>query len=222
VEVKIPYVSLEEARAEAARRWSDVDLRKRVESELGEHFRPEFRERSCGVLWRFVASPDNGFTFFMQLARWVGVQPLVLEYRGDRFFHFNAEKYGLGRLRVRLADGGRGIVDLVDMRLRNGKRIDEVLTRTGETLPAFHHRLLALANDPVEVSDNTAWAQCLGTAAEYYYPNLCHFVAHGVLFETFDTDTEEDSFTRGIILPALERIERTFGVEATRGSTLPA
>ena len=60
------YVSLDEARAELKRRWADVDLKKRIEAELGDLFMPTFANKPRGISFRQLCSPDNGFTFFYQ------------------------------------------------------------------------------------------------------------------------------------------------------------
>ena len=46
------YVSLDEARVELKRRWNDVELKKRVEEELGEKFMPSFRDKQRGVTFQ--------------------------------------------------------------------------------------------------------------------------------------------------------------------------
>jgi hypothetical protein len=208
------YVSFDEARAESARRGSDAGLRSRVEAELGEHFMPAFRDLPRGLYPRQLISPDNGFTFFFQGARYVGTEPLVLEFHDDIFTTLNEEKKSLGRLRITQADGTRATIDIMDFHAAEKMKLGDVIIKTGERLVDFHSRLLRQFGYRVDVIDNSAWCRGFGRAAEYYYPLLCHFVAHGVLFETFDTEDEkEDAFTRGIILPAMERVEQTFGLK---------
>lgn len=82
-EIKGLCLSHDEARAELARRWADTALRKEIEAELGDDFMPSFRDRPRGVSFRQVCSPDNGFTFFFQGAKYIGAEPLVLEYHND-------------------------------------------------------------------------------------------------------------------------------------------
>ena len=93
-------------------------------------------------------------------------------------------------------------------------KLSEVVLRTGERLVDFHHSLLTMAGyDDVEVRDNTQWFHGIGSAKEYYYYCLLHFVAHGVLFETFlnEGNEYEDAFTNTIVLPAIERIKDKIG-----------
>ena len=49
------YVSLDEARSELRRRWQDEELRRKIESELGINFWPQFKHQ-WSALWR----PANG------------------------------------------------------------------------------------------------------------------------------------------------------------------
>lgn len=212
--MEIPYVSLDEARSEVARRWSDSVLRRRVEAELGENFMPAFRDRPRGVLFRNLISPDNGFTFFFQGAKYVGAEPLVLEYHDDMFTHINDEKKGLGRLRITSDDGMRATTDIMDFHAAEMLRLSDAVLASGERLVDFHHGLFGRSGYQTQCIENSRWFRRLGKAAAYYFPLLCHFVAHGVLFETFDTEEEkEDTFTRGIIAPAIERVKWTFGLE---------
>jgi hypothetical protein len=101
-------VSLDEARVELNRRWHDVALRKRVEAELGDKFLPDFAARPRANSFRQLCSPDNGFAFFYQCAKYLNAEPLISEFHGDLFVNMNEEKKGLGRLRVTQADGHHG------------------------------------------------------------------------------------------------------------------
>ena len=95
------YFSLDAARAELARRWADVELRRRIETELGDNFVAEFRERPRGAIGRQLVSPDNALVLFVLLANYVGAKPFAWEFLGDAFSSGNNEKAGLGRLRVK-------------------------------------------------------------------------------------------------------------------------
>lgn len=211
------YVSLDEARAELARRWQDGELRKRIEVELGENFIQTFGQESPrGVLTRQLCSPDNGFTFFFQCARYVNAEPLALEFTGDIFTHLNEEKKGLGRMHVTLADGSPATFDIMDFHANEKVRLSEAFLKSGENLVDFHHRLLQVAGLPVQLHDNTAWFRRIGKPSAYYYYLLSHFVVHGVLFETFSTDCrdgKETGFTKEVVGPALDRIEAQFGLK---------
>lgn len=207
------YISLDDARREVRRRWADVDLRRRVAAVLGDNFWPEFTTRPRGLFWPHIASPGNGFTFFVQCANYVGTEPLVWEYLADKFVPQNDEKHGLGRLRIDFPNGEKGIIDLVDFNLWQGKPMNKVLARTGENLVDFHHRLLSLSGYRIEVKDQTAWWKSYASPSEYYIPYLAHFVAHGILFDAFDDGDDDrlDDFTREVIYPAIRCVTESFG-----------
>jgi hypothetical protein len=206
------YFSLDEARAELARRWADVDLREAIEAEFGDLLAPEFRKHPRGVISRQLISPDNGFAFFVQAARYIGSIPFAWEYHGDLFSKRNREKRSLGRL---MATGQRGNVqiDLFAFSSNDGKKIDEIATHTGESLVGFHHRLLEIGGYEIEYRDMTRWCRHVGKPVDYYYPLLLHFVAHGVLFENvFTSDERDNSFSNMAILPAMQKIHQKFGL----------
>lgn len=207
------YFSLDAARAELARRWADVELRRRVEAELGTRFVPKFRARPRAVITRQLLSPDNGFIFFHQAANYVGGEPFAWEFFGDFFSRCNDEKRGWGELRVVDVDR-KLLIEVISMSGSNRKPFLEVVTRLGEPLVAFHGRLLGLAGYPIEQQDMTQWFHEIGKPTEYYYPWMLHMVAHGVLFDNFQTtaDPKEAPFTHNVVLPALQRIEEKFGL----------
>ncbi len=211
------YVSLDEARAELSRRRQDGELLQRIEAELGDNFIQAFgTEKPRGILTRQLCSPDNGFTFFFQCARYVNAEPLALEFNGDIFTHLNEEKKGLGRMHVTLADGCPATVDIMDFHANEKVPLGEAVIKTGEKLFDFHHHLLQIAGYPLELHDNTRWFRSIGTPAAYYYYLLLHFVAHGVLFETFSNEIREGSetgFMNAVVNPAIDRIERKFGLK---------
>ena len=65
------YYSLDEARAELAERWANIELRRAIEAEAGKWLLPEFIECPRAILFRQLLSPENGFTFFHQCARYI-------------------------------------------------------------------------------------------------------------------------------------------------------
>ena len=108
------YFSLDEAREELKKRWNDVELRKKIEDELGKNFIADFKNNARGILWRSLPSPDNGFTFFYQMAKYAGAKPLLFEYLGDKFVSINEEKKGLCELNVGLENGDQEKISTVE------------------------------------------------------------------------------------------------------------
>ena len=209
------YVSLDEAREEIKKRWNDVELRKKVEDELGENFMENFRNNPRSVLFRQICPADNGFEFFFYCGKYINAEPLILEYHDDIFVHFNEEKKGLGRLRVDLKNKSFATVDIINFHENEKSKLGECILKTGEKLVDFHHNFFKILNYDVEIVDNSKWFYNIGHANEYYYYLLLHFIVHGVIFDVFQTeeDKTEDIFTNDIVLPALEKIKQKFKIK---------
>jgi len=208
------YVSLDEARAELARRREDSLLQKEVENEIGDLFWPMMKEEPHSVMWKYVLSPDNGFAFFLHLAAYVNARPLAVEYLGDTFLTLNEEKKGLGRLRVTLPDKSRGLVDIMDFPPNQKRLMEEVTLKNGTHLVDFHHDLMRRSGFESRVWDSTSWAHAIGKPSDYYYAYLAHFIAHGVAFEAYltdDPDEREVAFTRDVVAPTMDKLEERFG-----------
>lgn len=219
------YLSLDAAREELRKRWNDLELRRRIEDELGDRFMPNFKENPRGVVFRQICSPDNGFIFFFQCAKYIGSDPLVVEYHDDMFTHLNAEKKGLGRLRVTKKDGTKVTVDIMNFHDNEKKLLKDVtLLSNGEKLTDFHRNLFAISGYDVEFLENSKWFHDIGRASDYYYYYLLHFIVHGVLFETFFDEgiSNEDRFTSEVIYPTIKKIEEKFGIKLLIVRSYPA
>jgi len=205
------YVSLDEARAELKRRQEDTTLRAAIEEELGKHMMPGFKDTPRGAVFKTLCSPDNAFTFFNQCSRYVGASPIFFEYLADTFSRGNEEKTGLGKLRVTLEDDTSATISLFSPSRWNKCPISEIILQDGTTLVDFHHDLINRGGYPVEYRDNSVWFKDYEKPSEYYYPFFLHFVAHGVLFESYIADDEMD-FYEIAVFPNLEKIQKKFGV----------
>jgi len=214
------YSSLDEARRELAARWNDRPLRAAIERELGDCLLPEFSQAPRGVLWRCLHSPDNVFTFFYQCARYVGALPLALEFLGDRYSRGNEDKRALGKLRVDTEDGAPATFNLFSSHRWDRRPLSEIVLDDGASLIGFHRDLMQRAGFPVELGDKTDWCRARGKPAEWYYPFLLHFVAHGVLFESY-TVNKESEFYASAVFPNIERIRRRFALAPLIVSPLP-
>jgi len=209
------HISHDEARAELKKRWNNAELKSAIEKELGENFMPQFAERPRGVSFRQVITPDNGLPLFFQGAKYVGTDPLVLEFHDDMFVSFNEDKKGMGRLRVTLEDGAKATVDIMDFHANEKKKLGECVLKTGENMIDFHYKLMEVSGYDPEIFDNSKWLERFGRATAYYYPFFLHFVAHGVLFENVESYEEGDSgspMIRDVTTPAIQKIEGKFGI----------
>lgn len=205
------YWTLDDARTEIAKRSRDLELRKKIEEELGDLFIPDFSGKPRSISFRQIITPDNGFMEFYQNSKYLGVEPLVMEYKKDIFVSFNEEKKGLGKLRV-TKNGKRGYLNILDFHANEKKALEEVTIKTGELLMDFHHGLMEHFGYAHAHKDFSEWFKKVGVAKDYYYPLLLHCVAHGVFFETLEGDEYENAFTRDIIMPTITRIKEKFGL----------
>ncbi len=210
-ENKIKYFSLDEAREEIKKRWNDVELKKKIEEELGGLFIKEFSNSPRAISFRQIISPDNGFALFYLKAKYLNTEPLVMEYKKDIFVSFNEEKKGLGKLRV-TSDGKKGYFNILDFHANEKKPLDEVKILDGQLLIDFHHNLMNKFGYGDVFHDYSDWFSNIGHASSYYYPLLLHCVAHGVFFETLEGDEYENNFTESIILPTIEKIFAKYNI----------
>ncbi len=208
------YLSLDEAREKLRERWNDVELKSKIENELGDKFIQQYSSGPLGITTRQIISADNGCSFLDYAAHYIGAKPCAQEFYGDKFVHFNEEKKGLGRLRITLNTGEYATIDCMDFHACEKKKLIDCQLKSGESLVEFHHELLAIDNIGIEYFDNTNWYHSIGHATDYYYYMLLHFVAHGVLFETFydEGGTTEDEFTHNVVYPTINRIHEKFGL----------
>jgi len=211
------YFSLDEARDETRRRWNDKELKEKIKTDLGDKFNIFFdTEAPQAYVFRQLISPDNGLFRFMLDANYLGCFPAVIEYLDDIFVSINEEKKGLGRLRL-TKDKTNVTLDIMDFHSNERKRLKEINVLTGETLVEFHHNLLdefGVDEKYLKIKDCSNWFHSIGKAKDYYYYFLLHFVSHGVLFETFSQEIEEeDKFVSDIIKPALTKIYTNYGLK---------
>ncbi len=207
------YFSLDEAREELKKRWENIELREKIERKLGDKFLPPFQKCPRAVLNRQIASPDNGFVFLFQCAKYINAEPIAWEEDEDIFVSFNEEKKGLGRLRVIADDRSEVLVDIMNFHDNEKKKLNECVLNTGERLVDFHHNLCKFSGYNMDIYNNPEWRNGIKDVSEYYYYTMLHFIAHGVLFETFSFDErekDEAGFVENVVLPNIDRVEKEF------------
>ena len=133
----------------------------------------------------------------------------------DKFVSINEEKKGLIRINVTLKNGAIGYFDIMDIANNDGKKIDECLIHNGERLTDFHMDLKEISDFKVLNCDKTLWYKNFKDANDYYYFLLLHFIAHGVLFETFDVSDSniESSFTSKVVIPTFLKIKEKYNLD---------
>ncbi len=212
---EIKYYSLDEARIEIRKRWSDEVLRANVENVLGDKILPGYKFSPKATIWKATISPDNTFTFFMACAAYLNVEPLFLEHHNDKFTSLNEEKRNLGRLFLN-QEGKNRVYDICNIQENENKQICDVTLRNGESLVSFYNKLYDFSGYNCMRLDVSNWAKSHGTASDYYYNYLLHFICHGAVFEIFlsdDEDKREVSFTNEVIIPSIKKIKNKFGLD---------
>lgn len=213
----IKYFSLDEAREEIKKRWSNLELRKKIEEELGVYLFDDLTDSPKALLCRSIASPDNGLNFFVDCCHYLNLRPLVIEYPEDKYVVINEEKRGLTKLRITRQDGKLEFIDIVDSNKEQGKKMSEVVTNFGDhnKLLNFHHDLLKKHYKDVILKDYSNWFKRFSGPKDYYYYYLLNFVAHGVYFEVFDTtdSDREKSFVNQNVILNIKKIKDFTGLD---------
>jgi len=208
------YMSLDEARVEISRRWSNQQLRNEIQKELGNNFWKFFENKPRSLLWRPLISPDNGFVFFYQCSKYINVEPLVFEFQSDLYMSFNEEKRGLGMLRV-TQDNEEKLLNIIDSHDWNRKPFNQIQTKLGSGIVEFHHDLMNYSGYDVDIFDMSKWVrEQEAKPSEWYYNYLLHFVAHGVLFEAYLAldDEKDNKFFYDVVLPNITKIREKYGI----------
>lgn len=214
------YTTLEAAKIEIHKRWQDEDLKERVRVYLGGSIPVPFQQCPRAVLSRNIISPDHELTHFLHMAEQLNIMPIGLEGINDRFVTNNEDKMLLVKPRFLMGyDKNHDVISqtklIVDLDMEKGKKFSEVTTLWGENLVDFHHRILRkYVTKDLELYDDFQWfaENEMKTSIEQYYKKfLALFVAHGVLFENFTNEGDEERFTAEVFLPALHEIIQTFG-----------
>ncbi len=92
------YTSLEEAKEEVWKRWNNEALLKEVKAFVGDIPEP-LRNEPRAWLDRYVATPDNEFFYFLELAGHVKLKPLAIESLDDKFYRKNVDKMCLAEMK---------------------------------------------------------------------------------------------------------------------------
>jgi len=210
------YYTLDEAAEEIKKRWSDKILKKKVEEFLSNKFIPGFfKDIQRAVYPKSVVSPNNACDLFFLNAKYLGLEPLLVEYTNDLFTGLSEDKLLLARLHLLWHDGTLQTADIVDYKKYHEKQLQEVRVVSGEKLIDFHHNLFKLSQYPTgEIMDMSKYFKSYGRPKDFYPYYLANFICHGVLFEKFETDpkSRELKFTREIVMPSMDFLQKKFGV----------
>lgn len=225
-----PYT---EAIEEVRRRSEDTALRARVEEYLNNDLPTCLGKDPVLYLARHVATPNFETLRFLHLLEPLELPIVISQDTKDKFVPANMLKRALGKLPIctRVISREGSIeeifqnVSIIDFNTSSGRSFSEIKTLWGESLTDFHASLFnaLMAHTPLIV-DDSEWIDRnhRGNLLEHYKRFLALFVAHGVLFEDYLVeDEEEERFKQEILGPAFAFVEEQFGLRPLIVQLLP-
>ncbi len=217
---KFVYLPIEEAIVELNLRRENPEVKKLVDSKIGDKIPSQIADKKIVALFRHIATPNYEIRRFINIADALeDFQPIILEYLDDKFNNRNDWKYSLGKLSLYKKNNKKGepIFEnnvIIDFNTSNNKPISEVRTIEGKLLVDVHHDLFfktfSFLNKD-NVLDLSKWLKSNGHSASHYYKSfLMFFLQNGILLENFLCSGIERKFTQEVILPTIiEIIEET-------------
>lgn len=224
IEWESVYYSVEEAVEELKRRRSDKVLRKKVEKFLKNNIPSPFMTGPKAAFGRDIMTPNREFFTFLNRAHKTNLDLFLSQYKNGKFVTQNEDKYFLGKLFFYNKKGKKGgdklsAVKILDFDANNGKKLTDVRTYWGEPLEEFHRKLF-LKTAPEHLVENiydlSDWFDKMGGKADKYYPKyLSLFITHGILFETYfyEDNEQEAKFFKEVVFPGIQFLEKKFGVK---------
>lgn len=190
---------------------------------------PQMSDMAIAVLFRQIASASYETLWFTRRARRVGLVPVIIEHRTDRFCSRNSFKCSLTTPSVAVGRDrhGRPIVKrtrLVEHAAAEGRRLQDLVTQSGETLVAYHHRrLLAMMGRSVpRIVDLSSVVRTASAGPRAYYVDLFSLMTgRAALFEDFVIDEQTASFYRRVVKPAYEEAATLTGHRAQVARLIP-
>ncbi|NBV77087.1 hypothetical protein EBR66_02930 [bacterium] len=218
------YFTLDKALRELEHRRSDKSLLNAVSSYFRTLPSPEILQNvPYAVVSRALLSPTHEINHFVKkVVPQLSIPTLFFQGPEDKFVGLNPEKRCLGKMIFSDTDDPLhfSIIEkriIVDFKNNEGKQIKEVMTLEGEHLTSFHKKLYEgyfSSNKPLVV-DYSGWFFSAEKFSDKhsYLRYLGLFVTEGILFENFlDSDEEQKNFTYNKAIPAVQELERLFGL----------
>lgn len=227
------FTDATEAVAELQRRREDAQLERRLHESLGESAGIVLKRCATptAVLFRQVASPTHEAIHFLELADRLGLQPIFLEFHGDKFVTArNKYKHNLGKMPIYQHTASDGTVHiryhtLLDFPEFEGDDLGAVQTLDGESLVSFHHRMFkkVTGTDVATLCvDGTPWFSTTGTTAQQHYRGILPlFIRDAILFENYLPNGHEGAFVKKNVVPAFAEVTEAFGMRPLIVRLLP-
>ena len=216
------YTRLQEAIDTLKNRWEDKNIEKFVWGYIGQDLPKLYQSGRKAAFCRDIYTPNNETRKFINIIANLNIQPIFGEYREDKFTVNNHTKYALGRMAFYSGPKRNGRSDIIyrnviDFDYNNGKKIKDVKTLWGQSLIDFHRELFFIEYPSFNKTvffDISGWFKKNGGSARKFYKKfLTLFLRNAILFENFQIDKSEFSFTKDIFLPAFFEIWKQSGVK---------
>ncbi len=220
------YTPIGEAINELQNRWEDRFLAKKVDSYLQSDIPEPLINGFKAVVFRQLCTPNHELRHFLEVCAKINIEPMILEYRDDKFTSHNPLKYSLGKMKFTDITSSKNIqsAKVIEFNGSDGQKIKQVATIWGESLIDFHHKLLELyfPGFSRHLFDCSDWFHRAGDSAKKYYSKYTAlFLRNGILFENFILHGEELNFVREIFLPAFLEVWKTMGRKPLITKLLP-
>ncbi|MBX9906457.1 hypothetical protein K2X96_00995 [Patescibacteria group bacterium] len=206
------YTPWQEALRQLDVREYDASLDSYINQTLPDGIPEIMRGKRSMVILRNLATPNFEFCRFMISADSLSnLNPLILEFKEDKFADVNELKRALGKLPFYkgLDSSQRPIVEyrsVIDMSHCNGKHISSLKTSWGESFSEFHRAFFLdiFPNMNDNIYDFSEWVLKKGNSSKDWYKSyFCLFLRNNVLFENFITTGRDGEHTREVVLPAI-------------------
>lgn len=213
----------QDAMDELTRRQRDPHLREQVEAFLGGDLPAYLRNGPVLCLAQNLFTPNFEIIRFLRLIQHLGLPVVVTFDSKGLFVTQNSTKRALGKLPVcvRVTQKKATLhesyhyLTVVDFNASDGKRFSDITTTWGEPLVDFHCWLAERSGLSLkEAYDDAAWIDRHGRGdlLGHYVQFLSLFLVHGILFENYVLEDEEEAeFVRSVLRPARAIVEEKFG-----------
>lgn len=211
------YTPVDQALTILRQRRRDPELMKSIVDFLGGDIPDYLLQSDCFVLPRHIATPNNEALYVLEQARKHGAVAVFSQDPNDKFTSVNNLKRRLARPEIHEeTSSGPSYrkIDIVDLQQNEGKRLHEVHCRDGQPLIDFHNSLFdRLPVRDFIVADDSDWIdrKHRGAILNHYRCYLALFIAHGVLFEEFETGNDQEFYVR-TVRPLLGEFRARWGL----------
>ncbi len=220
------YTPLSQIKKEIKERWNNKKLNKEVLKFWGSNPFPLTLKKPTAIFCRDIATPNKELSYFLDIAKTLDLEPLILELHKGKFVSKNKSKYHLGNLHFKQEKSPNIISGkIINFNKWEGKMINEIKTKTGDSLISLHHKMLeeehpGLTKFTYDFSD---WFLLTRNLTDYYYLYfLSLFICHAVLFDNYLIDDKEEAeFYLKKVEPSFKKAKEIFGVRPLIYPLLP-